>query len=48
MPKNTPDVPPLVNLNCEALAAVSASTIGHYQDNAEDFRNGTKEHEVSS
>ena len=47
MSKNTPAAPPLVNLNCEALAAVSASTIGHHQDNAEDFRNGTKDHEVS-
>ena len=39
--------PPLVNLNAEALAAVSASTIGHYHDNADDFREGTKDHDVS-
>ena len=38
---------PLVHLTPEALTALSRSTLSHYQANAEDFWEGTKDHDVS-
>ena len=34
-------------LNAEELARISALTLAHYQDCAEDFRQGTRDHDVS-
>lgn len=34
-------------LSADELARISALTLGHYQDCAEDFRQGTREHDVS-
>jgi SAM-dependent methyltransferase len=34
-------------LSAEELAQISALTLRHYQDRAEDFREGTREHDVS-
>ena len=34
-------------LDRDALAEVSASTVGHYQARAEDFWEGTRDHDVS-
>jgi SAM-dependent methyltransferase len=39
--------PPIVRLEAEALEALVASTVGHYQDHAENFWQGTKDHDVS-
>lgn len=39
--------PPLVRHSSEQLSALSRSTLSHYQANAEDFREGTKDHDVS-
>ena len=38
---------PLVELTPEQLSTVSHSTLLHYQRNAEEFREGTKDHDVS-
>jgi len=38
---------PLVRLTPEQLAALGQSTLSHYQANAEEFRQGTKDHDVS-
>ncbi len=38
---------PLLRLAPEELFALSRSTLSHYQENAEDFREGTKDHDVS-
>lgn len=38
---------PLVDLTPEALSAVVRSTVSHYQLHADDFREGTKDHDVS-
>ena len=38
---------PLVDLTLEELSALSRSTVSHYQQNAEDFQEGTKDHDVS-
>lgn len=34
-------------LSADELARISALTLGHYQDCAEDFRDGTRDHDVS-
>ncbi|NCG18544.1 MAG: methyltransferase domain-containing protein [Rhodobacterales bacterium] len=34
-------------LNRDALASISASTLGHYQTQAEDFWQGTRDHDVT-
>lgn len=34
-------------LNPDQLARISALTLAHYQDSAEDFREGTRDHDVS-
>lgn len=39
--------PPLVKLTPEALSTLTRSTVFHYQQHAEDFREGTKDHDVS-
>lgn len=39
--------PPLVELTPEELTGFTRSTLSHYQDRAEDFREGTKDHDVS-
>lgn len=36
-----------MRLSAEQLAQISALTVRHYQDCAEDFREGTREHDVS-
>lgn len=36
-----------MRLSAEQLAQISALTVQHYQDCAEDFREGTREHDVS-
>jgi SAM-dependent methyltransferase len=36
-----------VRLNADELAHISALTVQHYQDCAEDFRDGTRDHDVS-
>ncbi|MEL6547821.1 MAG: class I SAM-dependent methyltransferase, partial [Myxococcota bacterium] len=48
-PKPTPEhfPKPLVALSSDALASLSRSTVSHYQRNAHDFREGTKDHDVS-
>ena len=38
---------PLASLTPEELSAVARSTLSHYQQHAEDFREGTKDHDVS-
>ncbi len=38
---------PLVDLTPEQLSALVRSTLSHYQQHAEDFREGTKDHDVS-
>lgn len=38
---------PLVDLSPEQLSALARSTVSHYQQHAEDFREGTKDHDVS-
>lgn len=38
---------PLVDLTPEQLRSVTRSTVSHYQQLAEDFRDGTKDHDVS-
>jgi SAM-dependent methyltransferase len=38
---------PLARLSPEALSAVARSTVSHYHQNAEDFREGTWDHDVS-
>lgn len=38
---------PLVELSPEELSFLSHSTVLHYEQNAEDFREGTKDHDVS-
>ncbi len=38
---------PLVELAPEELSELARSTLSHYQQNAEDFREGTKDHDVS-
>jgi len=38
---------PLVDLTPEELSALTRSTVSHYQQHAEDFREGTKDHDVS-
>ncbi len=38
---------PLVDLAPEELSALARSTVSHYQQHAEDFREGTKDHDVS-
>lgn len=38
---------PIVHLAPEELAALARSTVSHYQQRAEDFREGTKDHDVS-
>ncbi len=38
---------PLVDLTPEELSALTRSTVSHYQRHAEDFREGTKDHDVS-
>lgn len=37
----------LVHLTPEELSSLARSTLSHYQENAEDFREGTKDHDVS-
>lgn len=36
-----------MRLNADELAQISALTVRHYQDCAEDFRDGTRDHDVS-
>lgn len=38
---------PLARLAPDELAAAARSTVGHYEQNAEGFREGTKDHDVS-
>ena len=38
---------PLVDLTPEDLSTLTRSTLSHYQRHAEDFREGTKDHDVS-
>ncbi|MEM6733673.1 MAG: class I SAM-dependent methyltransferase, partial [Myxococcota bacterium] len=38
---------PLATLSSDELSALARSTVSHYQHNAEDFREGTKDHDVS-
>jgi len=38
---------PLVELTPEELSALTHSTLSHYEQHAEDFREGTKDHDVS-
>ncbi|MEL7370258.1 MAG: methyltransferase domain-containing protein [Myxococcota bacterium] len=38
---------PLVDLTPEAMSSLMRATVSHYQQNAEDFREGTKDHDVS-
>ncbi|MEM9731357.1 MAG: class I SAM-dependent methyltransferase [Myxococcota bacterium] len=38
---------PLVHLTPEELSALVSSTVSHYQERAEDFHEGTKDHDVS-
>lgn len=38
---------PLVDLTPEQLSALARSTVSHYQQHAEDFWEGTKDHDVS-
>ncbi len=38
---------PLVDLTPEELSTLTRSTVSHYQHHAEDFREGTKDHDVS-
>ncbi|MFN3199564.1 MAG: class I SAM-dependent methyltransferase [Bradymonadia bacterium] len=38
---------PLAELTAEQLSAVTRSTVSHYHQRAEDFREGTKDHDVS-
>ncbi|MEM9461291.1 MAG: class I SAM-dependent methyltransferase [Myxococcota bacterium] len=38
---------PLVDLTPEELSALARSTVSHYQQRAADFREGTKDHDVS-
>lgn len=38
---------PLVDLTSAELSTVAHSTVSHYQQHAEDFREGTKDHDVS-
>ena len=38
---------PLVDLTPEELSTLTRSTVSHYQQHAEDFREGTKDHDVS-
>ncbi|MEO1266694.1 MAG: methyltransferase domain-containing protein [Myxococcota bacterium] len=38
---------PLVDLTREELSALTRSTLWHYQQHAEDFREGTQDHDVS-
>ena len=38
---------PLVNLTPDELSTLARSTVSHYQHRAEDFREGTKDHDVS-
>lgn len=42
------DLPrPLVALTFEQLSTLTKSTVSHYEQHAEDFREGTKDHDVS-
>ncbi|MEM6959377.1 MAG: hypothetical protein AAF645_27085, partial [Myxococcota bacterium] len=38
---------PLVELSPDQLRALATSTVSHYDQNAVDFREGTKDHDVS-
>ncbi|TPV96580.1 MAG: methyltransferase domain-containing protein [Myxococcales bacterium FL481] len=38
---------PLANLSPEELSTLTRSTVGHYEQRAADFREGTKDHDVS-
>jgi len=38
---------PLVHLTPEELSALGRSTLSHYEERAEDFREGTEDHDVS-
>ena len=38
---------PLVDLTPEELSALTRATVSHYHQHAEDFREGTKDHDVS-
>ncbi|MEL6338685.1 MAG: class I SAM-dependent methyltransferase [Myxococcota bacterium] len=38
---------PLAALSSEELSSLTRSTLSHYQQNAEDFREGTQDHDVS-
>lgn len=38
---------PLVDLTPEDLSTITRSTLEHYHENAQDFREGTKDHDVS-
>ncbi|MEM1033805.1 MAG: methyltransferase domain-containing protein [Myxococcota bacterium] len=38
---------PLAELGPEELSAIARSTLSHYQQRADDFRDGTKDHDVS-
>jgi len=38
---------PLVDLGPDTVSALARSTVSHYQQRAEDFREGTKDHDVS-
>ncbi len=42
-----PSPRPLVDLTPEQLSALTLSTVSHYEQHAEDFREGTKDHDVS-
>ena len=43
-----PDRPrALVDLGADELSTLARSTVSHYEQNAEDFREGTKDHDVS-